>query len=70
MNRTFYINHATEVNKFGGWKNKRMPNAYCRTCQTSILDEGKHIQASMSNFYTELNSFEQEEPDLAKIHYM
>jgi len=71
MNRTFYVKYGMELNKRGRLSQfVRKPNAYCKICQESLLTEGKDIQASMINYYSEMNHREQGEPKLAKIYYM
>ena len=71
MNRTFYVKYGTELNNKGQLSRATVkPNAYCKTCQESILIDGKDSQSSMSNYYTELNQFIQEEPHIANIYYM
>jgi len=71
MNRTFYVKYGTELNNKGQLSRATVkPNAYCKTCQESILIDGKDSQSSMINYYTELNQFVQEEPHIANIYYM
>jgi len=67
MNRTFYVNHGTRFKKERpAYEVERKPNAYCKTCQESILVDGKETQASMINCYGRYN----DEPNLAMIYYI